>query len=411
MEIYDDAKRCLKCKVPQCAKACPVDTPIPKVMQLFQEGKMQEAGSLLFRNNPLSAVTSIVCPHESNCTGHCILGIKGKPVEFYRIEEYISSLYLDTANLTPPPGNGIMVGVIGAGPAGIVASICLAMKGFDVTLIEARDKVGGVLVYGIPEFRLPKQLVAKYAGLLHDLGVKFKPNTFIGSSVSIDDMFLDGYKAIFIAVGTAKPLKLGLLGETLGNVHYAIDYLRSPDSYHLGKNIFVIGAGNVAMDAARMAIRKEPLASVTIINNRAECDMTGNKHDIEMAKVDGVHFKHLLSTVRLMKDKVICVPVEMHEDSDGRRTYIESMNKHVELPADSIIMAIGQGPQGSVLHGTEVDRTSHGLVDADENGRTNNPGVFAAGDIVTGPRTVVEAVAFAKKVADEIEKYCLEIQK
>lgn len=407
MEIFDEASRCLKCKVPQCAKACPVDTPIPKVIQMFLKGEIQEAGSLLFKNNPLSAVTSIVCPHENNCTGHCVLGIKSNPVEFYKIEQYISGLYLDTAQLTPPASNGIMVGVIGAGPAGIVASIYLAMKGFDVTLIEANDRIGGVLRYGIPEFRLPKELVGKYSILLHKLGVKFKPNTFIGSTVTVDDMFIDGYKAIFISVGTAKPLKLGLLGETLGNVYYAIDYLRSPDSYHLGKKIYVIGAGNVAMDAARMAIRKAPLAEVTIINNRDEDGMSGNDHDINMARMDGVHFKHLLSTVRLKKDAIVCVNVEVHQDKNGKKTYEEKMNESFELPADSIIMAIGQGPQGSVLSGTDVTRTSHGLVEADENGYTATPGIFAAGDIVTGPRTVVEAVAFAKKVADEIEEYCL----
>lgn len=300
-----------------------------------------------------------------------------------------------------------MVAVIGAGPAGIAASICLAMKGFDVTLIEAKDRIGGVLCYGIPDFRLPKALVDRYAILLHDIGVRFKPNTFIGSTVRIDDMFIDGYKAVFIAVGTAKPLKLGLLGETLGNVHYAIDYLRSPDSYFLGHNVVVIGAGNVALDAARMAVRKEPLANVTLINNRAECDMTGNIHDINMARVDGVHFLHQLSTVRLKSDSVVCVPVDMIVDENGNRSYEENMAEHTEIPADTIIVAIGQGPQGTALSGTEVDRTARGLVDADDCGHTKIPGIYAAGDIVTGPRTVVEAVAFAKKVADEIERYCL----
>ena len=408
MGIVDEANRCLKCKVPQCSRACPVSTPVPEVMRLFLDGDIQEAGRILFENNPLSAVTSIVCPHEANCAGHCVLGKKGAPVEFFKVEEYISSFYLETAHPVPPASNGMMVGVVGAGPAGIAASICLAMKGFDVTLIEARDKIGGVLRYGIPEFRLPNEVVDRYEVLLDDLGVTFKPNTFVGSTATVDDMFVDGYKAVFIAVGTAKPIKLGLLGETLGNVHYAIDYLRSPDSYRLGRNDVVIGAGNVAIDAARMAVRKEPLATVTLINNRAECDMTGNRDEIEMARVDGVQFRHQLSTVRLKRDAVVCVPVDVAQNDDGTRTYEENMAEHVVLPADTIILAIGQGPQGSALKGTEVDRTSRGLISADENGRTANPGIFAAGDIVTGPRTVVEAVAFAKKVSDEIERYCQE---
>lgn len=407
MDMIEEANRCLKCKVPQCSKACPVGTPVPEVMSLFLDGEMRKAGKLLFDNNPMSAVTSIVCPHERNCYGHCVLGRKGAPIEFFEIERYVSSFYLETARLEPPKGNGIMVCVVGAGPAGIAASIRLALKGFDVTLVEANDKVGGVLRYGIPEFRLPNVIVDRYAELLHELGVRFKPNTFVGSTSTLDDMLLDGFKAVFIAVGTAKPRKLGLLGETLGNVHYAIDYLRSPDSYHLGDHVVVIGAGNVAIDAARMAMRKEPLAEVTLINNRSAEDMTGNRDEIEMARVDGVRFRHLLSTVRLKTDSVVCVPVEVRVGEDGSREYEEVMSEHVELPADSVILAIGQGPQGSVLQGTEIDRTSHGLIDADKSGRTRMPGVFAAGDIVTGPRTVVEAVAFANKVSDEIESYCL----
>ena len=382
-------------------------TPVPEVMSLFLEGRIRDAGALLFENNPLTAVTSIVCPHEANCYGHCVLGRKGAPVEFYRIERYVSSFYLETARLAPPERNGRMVGVVGAGPAGIAASIRLAMRGFDVTLIEANDKIGGVLRYGIPEFRLPNELVDKYASLLDELGVRFKPNTFVGSTSTIDDMFVDGYDAVFVAVGTNKPRKLGLLGETLGNVHYAIDYLKSPESYHLGRNVVVVGAGNVALDAARMAVREEPLASVTIINNRAERDMTGNRSEIEMARVDGVGFRHLLSTVRLGTKSVTCVPVRVTEGEDGARAFEEDMSEHVELPADTIILAIGQGPQGSAIIGTDVSRSSHGLVKADESGRTNDPRIFAAGDIVTGPRTVVEAVAFANKVSDEIERYCL----
>jgi len=407
MSIISEANRCLKCKNPRCSANCPVSTPIPEVMKLFLDGNIMEAGRIMFENNPLSAITSIVCPHENNCFGHCVLGIKDIPISFYEIERYISSFYLDTVKLEPPKSNGIRVAVIGAGPAGIAMSIRLALKGFNVTLIEARENIGGVLRFGIPTFRLPNEIVDKYMRILRDLNVLFKPNTFIGASVTIDDMFIDGYKAIFIAVGTAKPRKLGLLGETLGNVHYAIDYLKSPDSYYLGKNVVVIGAGNVALDAARMAVRKSPTSNVIMINNRDKESMTGNIHEIELARVDGVKFEHLLSTVRLTEHSVVCVKVDMETDEKGNKTFSENMQEHIELPADTIIVAVGQGPQAAVLSETKVERNDKGLISVDFDGSTNRKGVFAAGDIVTGPRTVVEAVAFTKKVAAKIEEYCL----
>lgn len=407
MSLPEEARRCLKCKKPRCSENCPVGTPIPQIMELFLQGKILEAGRILFENNPLSAVTSIVCPHERNCTGHCVLGSKDKPIEFYQIEQYISGFYLDTVRLTPPPSNGIRVAVIGAGPAGITLSICLALRGFQVTLVEAKEQLGGVLRFGIPDFRLPNNLVDKYDRILHDLGVKFKPNTFVGSSVTIDDMFMDGYKAVFVSVGTARPRKIGLLGETLGNVHYAIDYLRSPDSYHLGQKIVVIGAGNVAVDAARMAVRKNPGADVTIINNRREEDMTCNRHEMEMARIDGVKFLHLLSTVRVCDDSIICAKVIASENGDGTFGYEEQMTDTESIPVDTVIIAIGQGPQAAVVTDAKIERNDRGLISVDSMGRTNRPGVFAAGDIVTGPKTVVEAVAYTMRVAEEISKYCL----
>lgn len=407
MSIVDEAGRCLKCKKPMCREGCPVGTPIPEAMQLFLEGKTREAGRILFENNPLSAITSIVCPHENNCLKYCVLGRKGQPIEFSEVEKYISALYLDTFSMKPPESNGMMVAVIGSGPAGITVSLLLALRGFKVTLIEAQDRIGGVLRYGIPEFRLPKTIVDKYAGILRDLGVKFKPNVFIGSRATLEDLFIDGYKAVFVAVGTAKPIKFGLLGETLGHVHYAIDYLKSPDSYNMGKKVIIIGDGNVALDAARMAVRKNPGVSVTLVSRSIDEDMSGNRKEIEMAKVDGVKFMYLLSAVRFTEDKVIFVKVDMTEDEEGRRSYEESMTERMEIPADSVIVAIGQGPQGAAVSESDVDRTQRGLLDADESGRTNMEGVFAAGDVVTGPRTVVEAVAFSKNVADAIEQYCM----
>lgn len=363
---------------------------------------------MLFNNNPLSAICSIVCPHEKNCFGHCVLNKKARPVEFFKVEQFLSERYLNEYNPPEITKNNIRVAVIGAGPAGITMSILLSLKGFSVTLMEARVKQGGVMRYGIPDFRLPRHLIDQYAIILDKLGVRYKPNTFIGSSITLDDMLLDGYKAVFIAVGTAKPNKLGLLGETLGNVYYAIDYLKSPEAYHPGKNVVVVGAGNVALDAARIAIRSMGIdGSVTIINNCQEEDMRGNQHEIAAAINEGVRFEHLLQAVKLEEDGVVCVAVNAEKSADGVR-YEEDFTRVRKIPADSIILAIGQGPQGAVVTDSQVLKTSRGLVDADESGHTSSPGIFAAGDIVTGPKTVVEAVAFARRVANEIEKYCLE---
>jgi glutamate synthase (NADPH/NADH) small chain len=236
------------------------------------EGKLREAGEVLFNNNPLSAVTSIVCPHDRNCKGHCILGKKGQPIEFYKVEQYISRFYLETYQPPAIQKNGRKVGVVGAGPAGLTMAIQLALKGYSITLFEAMDSIGGTLRYGIPEFRLPKNLLDYYKKILDSLDVKFRPNTRIGTNISAEDMFMDGYDAVFICTGTTRPNRYGLLGETLGHVHFAIDYLKSPEAYTLGRSVVILGAGNVAIDAARTAIRKQH-AEVTILNNR------GEKHD------------------------------------------------------------------------------------------------------------------------------------
>ncbi len=401
MNLLEEAKRCLKCPKPRCKEFCPLKTEIPDVIKLFEQGKMQEAGKILFENNPLSAVTSVVCPHEKNCKGHCVVGIKGEPVSFCDIEKYISDFYLNSYVPESPEKNGHRVAIIGAGPSGITMSILLSLKGYSVTLIEARDKIGGVLQYGIPEFRLPKETLKKYRDILDKLGVYFKPNTFVGSNIMIEDMFLDGYSAVFVAVGTSRPNRIGLLGETLGNVHYAIDFLKSPGSYNLGKKVAIIGAGNVAMDAARTAVRQIGNGEVTIINNLSEEAISGNKHEINMAKVDGVKFIHLKQAVRLTGEGVVCCNII---EEDGKFT--EDFAATEKIPADTIIIAIGQGPQAASLIGTKVTKTERGLLETNEDGSTSHKGVFAAGDIVHGPKVVVDAVAFTKKVAESIDEYC-----
>ncbi|MCW4000757.1 MAG: FAD-dependent oxidoreductase [Candidatus Bathyarchaeota archaeon] len=403
--IKSEADRCLKCKVPGCAKGCPVSTPIPQVMALFLEGKLQQAGEILFNNNPLSAITSIVCPHDRNCKGHCILGKKGQPVEFYKIEQYVSRFYLETYQPPKVQKNGKKVAVVGAGPAGMTMSITLALKGYSVTLFEAMDSIGGAMRYGIPEFRLPRSIFEYYRSILDSLDVKFRPNTRIGTNFSTDDMFLDGYDAIFICTGTTRPNRFGLLGETLGHVHFAIDYLRSPEAYKLGRNVAILGAGNVAMDAARTAIRKQH-AEATIINYRGPEDVKADRAEVEMAMIDGVKMIHHCQVVRIMENSVKCVKVEKTVAADGSECLREDFQSAFELPADSVIIAIGQGPGADVVSVGGAKVTQRGLLAADEFGRTSQEGVFAAGDIVTGPRTVIEAVASAKKAAEMVEKYC-----
>ena len=401
--IKKEAERCLKCKNPRCAQNCPVGTQIPQVTQLFLDGEMEKAGEMLFRNNPLSAVTAVICPHERNCAGHCVLGIKSTPIEFYRVEEYISRFYLETITVPEIEKNGIKVAVAGAGPAGIVMTLLLLLNGYDVTLFEAQDNIGGVLRYGIPPFRLPRDLLDMYKDLMIRLGVHFRPNTRIGTNIRIEDLFPDGYKAVFVAAGTGRPNKLGLLGETLGHVHFAIDYLKSPETFNLGKQVCIVGAGNVAIDAARTAIRRER-SHVTILHFMGEEDMTANRDEIEMAEIDGVEFIHYAQAVRIQEDSVRCVRVRRIENEDGSVSFEEDYTETFDVPADAVILAIGQGP-GADLHTGSIQLTQRGLLEVNEWGETSTPGVFAAGDIVTGPKTVVEAVAFTKKVFTRMEEY------
>ena len=405
--LLGEANRCLKCKVAKCKKACPIATDIPTIMNLFLEGNEQEAGKVLFENNPLSAICSIVCPHENNCNGNCILGMKKSPVDFYKIEQYLSGKYISNFKISPPEKNGMKIAVIGAGPAGISMSIFMAQKGFQVTLMEEQEKIGGVLRYGIPDFRLPKDRVDAYKDVLKSLGVTIKPNCHIGSNLLLEDMFIDGYDAIFLAVGTAKPNRLGLLGETLGHVHFAIDFLKAPTAYELGKTVAVIGAGNVAMDVARSALRQEGVEKVIVINNRREEDVTATKQEFAETIAEGVEFIHLVSVLRITDKELIAVDVDVVEGENGI-LYEENMRSRHDIQADTVILAIGQGPESILSEKAQITTTLRGLFAVDENGMTNIPGVFAAGDVVSGPKTVVEAVVYTKKVSEQIIKYCYE---
>ena len=409
--LMAEAQRCLKCKVPRCKKACPISTDVPTIMNLFLDGNEDEAGRILFENNPLSAICSIVCPHENNCYGNCVLGIKSTPIPFYMIEQYVSGEYIKSYDVPRPEKNGMKIAVIGAGPAGISMSIFMAQKGFQVTLMEAEDHIGGVLRYGIPDFRLPREKVDAYRDVLRKLGVAVKPNCHIGSNhLLLEDMFIDGYDAIFLAVGTAKPNRLGLIGETLGHVHFAIDFLKSPGSYDLGKTVAVIGAGNVAMDVARTAIRQPGVEKVILLNNRREEDVTATKVEYAETLAEGVDCRHLVSVLRITDDGLIAVDVDVVQGENGI-VYEENMLSRQNIQADTVVLAIGQGPASTLSEKAEIATTLRGLFVVDENGMTNIPGVFAAGDVVSGPKTVVEAVAHTKRVAEQMIKYCYDKKK
>ena len=405
-DIINEAQRCLKCKKPMCKEGCPVHTDIPIIMQMFLDGKMDEAGEKLFDNNPLSALCSLICPHEKNCMGHCVLNRKGAPIKFYEVETYISTFYLEKAKLEAQPSNGHRLGIIGAGPAGLTLAIMMAKKGYKVTIIDSKDKIGGVLRYGIPEFRLPKSLLDKLLTRMNELGILFRPNTLIGPTITIDDMFRDGYDAIFIGTGVWNPNRLRIPGETLGNVHFAIDYLKNPDSYtELGDHVVIIGAGNVAMDAARTILRKTR-AKVDIIFFRGPEEVTALKEELDLAIVDGVKMNYYLNTVQILDDGIMVEPVIQKTNEDGTIEYINDSENVYKFESSSVIIAIGQGALSNIVKNTkQIDTNKRGLIETTSGGATTREGVYAAGDVVSGAKTVVEAVAATKKVAEEIDLY------
>lgn len=397
--VVYEAKRCLNCKKPLCMTGCPISTQIPTMIQEFLNGGIAKAGEMVFENNPLSIVCSLVCDHDKQCEGHCILGKKGMPVHISSIENYISSTYFEHMKLDREEKKNKRAAVIGSGPAGITISILLAKKGYDVTVFETREKIGGVLRYGIPEFRLPKRILDNYKKKMLELGIKFRPNTTIGGAIGIDDLFRDGYLAIFVGTGVWRPNALHLKGETLGNVHYAIDYLVNPDSFELGDSVAIIGAGNSAMDVARTAIRKG-VKEVTVYSHREE--IKASVHEVEYAKIDGVRFETCKSTVELTEDGPIMNTVTW--DEKGNMEIVEGSAKL--YPAQSIIIAISQGPKDKIVSTTKgIDVNKRGLIVTNECGETSRPGIFASGDVVNGAKTVVEAVYYSKMVAEAMDEY------
>ena len=397
--VINEAKRCLNCKKPMCRTGCPINTPIPQMIHEFLNGGITEAGKMVFENNPLSIICSLVCDHEAQCEGHCIRGIKESPVHISSIENYISSNNFDKMEIVRDPLKNKKAAVIGSGPAGITIATILAKRGYDVTVFESRENIGGVLRYGIPEFRLPKSILDNYRKKLYKLGVRFRPNTTIGGAISVDDLFRDGYLAVFIGTGVWRPNSLNIKGESLGNVHFAIDYLVNPDSYDLGEKVAIIGAGNSAMDVARTALRKGA-REVTVYTHSEK--VRASVREVEYAQIDGVNFEYCKSPVELTDKGPIFADIIINEDGEKM---VQAGTEKL-YPADTTFIAVSQGPKDKIVSTTQgIDVNQRGLITVDENGKTTRNGIFAAGDVVNGAKTVVEAVKFSKAVADAMDEY------
>ena len=403
--VVEDAKRCLQCKNPHCSIGCPAGTPIKEAIAFLLENNLEKAGELLFQNNPLSLVCSHICHQENQCEGHCVLGKKNMPVHISAIERYISDFYLNIYQPTPSTKKCGKIAIIGSGPVGITLAFFLARKNYDVTIFERYGLIGGVLRYGIPDFRLPKTIIDRLGETLRHVGVKIRPDTMIGENLTIDDMFRDGFRAVFVGTGVWKPRKLNIKGESLGHVHYAIKYLKDPDVYHLGNSLVIIGAGNVAVDVARTAVR-HGCRNVRVVSHLDESGITARESEVEYAKIDGIQFELLKTAVEITDDGVIFADSQMYVNENGNTATQPIQGTETLYPSDSVIIAISQGPRAAIVSTTTgIDVTGSGLVAVDDRFRTTREGVFAGGDVVTGAKTVVEAVRIAREVAKSIDEY------
>ena len=399
LHIIDEANRCLNCKKPMCQQGCPVHTPIPHIIQMFKENKLMDAGAELFQNNPMSVICATVCNHEEQCAGHCVLGRKGNPVHFSSIESYISDMYLDRMKIKTPEKKSKKAAVIGAGPAGMTVAIFLAQQGYGVTVFEWKDKIGGIMQYGIQEFSLPKTVLDRYKKRMEELGIQIRPNTTIGAVLKIEDLLRDGYSTVFIGTGTWKPRNLGIHGECLGNVHFGIDYLANASAYNLGESVAIIGMGNAAMDVARTALRNG--AQKVSLYARGT-NIAASSHEVSYAKLDGAEFvfgmeiDSINETGPVFKKSVL--------DENGKVVGYE--DELIQVEADATIISISQGPRKKLIRTTlGLEGSDRGLLVVDENYMTTKPGVFAAGDVITGSKTVVHAVNGAKKAAEAMMRY------
>ena len=379
-----EASRCLLCKKPKCALfGCPVHTPIPECMLLYRQGRLDEAGQLLFRNNPMTAVTSLVCDWKQFCYGHCVLNVKQMPVKWYEIEQEISGRYLESVRLERRSQEfaGRRIAIVGAGPAGISAAVWLFEAGAEVVLYDANPSMGGVLRYGIPAFRLDKKYCDAYEKILADAGVEFHGGVELGKDVSLKELSAS-YDAVLLAAGAEKPATLNIPGEE--HSVQALPFLKDPSAYKLGKKVIVIGGGNVAMDACRTAVRQG--AETWVYYRKTFENMPANPLEVEEAKADGVQFKVFQAPVEVRENGVVFRDCENVVPEDGGRVVtriIEGTDHFVEC--DTLLVAISEKPD------PELQEAAEGLKN-----------VYKAGAFLTGPATVVEAVASARTAVNEM---------
>ena len=428
-EAQKEAARCLHCKNPRCVGACPVGIDIPGFIEQIKAGDIKAAAGVIAKDSSLPAVCGRVCPQETQCEGSCILGIKGESVAIGNLERFTADWcrengYSAEATDIEKVGKGEKVAIIGSGPAGLACASDLAKWGYDVTIFEALHKIGGVLVYGIPEFRLPKDSVLQHEiNEVLKLGVKIETDVIIGRTVTIDELFdKEGFKAVFIGTGAGLPKFMGIPGENLNGVFSANEFLTRNnlmkayrDDYltpiHAGKKVCVVGGGNVAMDAARTALRLG--AEVHIIYRRTEVELPARREEVHHARQEGIVFDMLTNPVEVLGDDkgwvkaIKCIRMELGEpDESGRRSPVPIEGSEFEIETDTVIMALGTSPNPLIASSTKgLETTRRGGLVADENGATTREGIFAGGDAVTGAATVILAMGAGRKAAAAIKDY------
>ena len=425
-EAVLEASRCLACKNPLCIPACPVTIQIPQFIREIELGNFKEASAIIARDSSLPSVCGRVCPQESQCEGSCILGVKGEAVAIGKLERFVGdwSRENNVRFTDKAPANGKKVAIVGSGPAGLACATDLARLGYDVTIFEILHEPGGVLQYGIPEFRLPKEIVVKTEiDNVRALGVKIETNIVVGRTVTIDSLMdEEGFSAIFIGSGAGLPKFMSIPGENLNGVVSANEFLtrnnlmRAYDPeydtpIYVGKRVVVVGGGNVAMDAARTALRLG--ADVTVAYRRTEKELPARVEEVHHAKQEGIVFRMLTNPVAVLGDErgwvkgLKCISMELGEpDSSGRRSPIPIPNSDFEIETDVVIMSLGTSPNPLIASTTPgLDTNKWNCIVADEDGQTTRPGVFAGGDAVTGAATVILAMGAGRKAAAAIDLY------
>ncbi len=423
----DEAERCLNCKNMPCVKGCPVSIEIPHFIEKVKKGDFEGAYQVIAKSSSLPAVCGRVCPQETQCESKCVRGIKGEPVGIGRLERFVADWHNEHAqeDAVRPEPNGHKVAIVGAGPVGLTCAGELAKKGYAVTIYEALHLAGGVLVYGIPEFRLPKSIVQKEVDGLKAMGVDVECNSVIGKVLTIDELMDEmGFEAVFIGSGAGLPRFMGIPGEDLNGVYSANEFLTRVNlmkAYREGadtpikknRKVAVVGGGNVAMDAARCALRLGA-EEVYIVYRRGMEELPARKEEVEHAEEEGIIFKTLCNPVEVLGDEkgfvkgVKCIEMELGEpDASGRRRPIEKPGSEFVLDVDCMIMSIGTSPNPLIKSTTKgLDTNKHGCIVADETtGQTSRPGVFAGGDAVTGAATVILAMGAGKNAAKAIDEY------